>query len=327
MQLTRVVILVTLLIAGCSASQTKLVVTPIPSAGIPSATAAPEPVKATQAPSQTFTIISAYEGMAAYVEAAQATPDANLSALFRQYVVDPYWEDCASGGEYVMLAQDAVAVPIKDLDYLAGAVSTLRESDVEQIVKEALQEAATVLSGPNTTVCIYVVDPERTFVRDYMGGVMGMTVGSGKIWIQIYPEGNWRDWVPYTVAHEYHHSVWTNRNLSQSFDLVDYLIFEGRADSFARVVYPDVAAPWTEALTAEQEAVQWQAMQPHLDTMSGMMQRKFMFGGTDVPRWTGYTIGFHIVQDYLGKHPSVSVKEWTAMDAHDLLVESDYNPE
>jgi len=174
-------------------------------------------------------------------------------------------------------------------------------------------------------VCIYAVDPERTFVRDYMGGVMGMTVGSGKIWIQIYPESIWRDWIPYTVAHEYHHSVWTNRYLSQSFDLVDYLMFEGRADSFAHMVYPDVVAPWTEALTAEQEAAQWQAMQPYLGTLSGMTQRKFMFGGTDVPRWAGYTIGFHIVQDYLKKHPSVSVDKWTALDAHDLLAESGYN--
>ena len=321
-----VFVLATLLIIGCRESQSKPLA-PLLATVIPSASTTPGPVSATPARSQTFTIISAYEGMDAYVEAAQTTPNANLSALYRQYVVDPYWVDCASGGEYTMLARNAVAVPIKDLNYLARAVNILRESGVEQIVNEALQEASLVLPGPDTTVCIYVVDPKLTFVRDYMGGVTAMTIGAGKIWIQIYPEGIWRDWVPYAVAHEYHHSVWTDRYQDRGFDLVDYLIFEGRADSFAHAVYPEMVAPWTEALTAEQEAAQWQAMQQHLDSSSVMIQRKFMFGGTDVPRWTGYTIGFHIVQTYLKKHPNVSIDEWTALDAHDLLAESDYNAE
>jgi len=109
---------------------------------------------------------------------------------------------------------------------------------------------------------------------------------------------------------------------------VDYLVFEGRADSFARLVYPEMAAPWTEALVPAQEARYWQAMQPYLDTTSVETHRRFMFGGGgyQVPRWTGYTIGFHIVQSYLQGHPDVGVDEWTAMDAHDLLAESGYNP-
>ena len=305
--------LVISLLVGCSGVQTAPAVTR-------------EPINTPVLP-QEFTIISAYEGMAAYVEAAGAASTPDLPALFRQYVVEPYWEDCAAGGEFVKLAENALATPIMDMSYLSGAVSVLRASNIEQIVEEALQESATVLPGPHTTVCIFVSEPRSTYVRDDMNGVTGLTAGSGKIWLQIYPNDTWRDWIPYAVAHEYHHSVWTDRHFHQikSSDLVDYLVFEGRADSFARLLSQGLVAPWTEALTTEQERREWRLMQNYLDTPDFAIQRLFMSGGDSTPRWTGYTIGFHIVQSYLRKHPDMSVEEWTAMDAHRLLEESGYN--
>ncbi len=51
-----------------------------------------------------------------------------------------------------------------------------------------------------------------------------------------------------------------------------------------------------------------------------------MFGLDGTPRWTGYTIGFHIVQSYLQNHPNADVDEWTDKDTHDLLAESGYSP-
>jgi uncharacterized protein YjaZ len=268
--------------------------------------------------------------MAAYAKAVRAASNPDWNALFRQYVVDPYWQDCMGGDN--TLNKDAASTPIKDIDYLTTAVNALRESHVEQVIQEALQKAAEALPGPDTTVCIFAAyDSQSTFVRDYMNGVSGSTVGAGKIWLQIYPSGAWRNWIPYAVAHEYHHSVWMNRQGSQleTFDLVDDVLIEGRADSFAHMLYPDTHAPWTEALTPEQERNQWQVMQKYLHARSPDTQQKFMFGGlvggNHVPRWTGYTIGFHIVQSYLQKHPEVTVDEWTRMDAHDLLDQSGYD--
>jgi uncharacterized protein YjaZ len=306
--------LIMLLQASCSAAQSQPAATP--------------ELSGTPFSSQKFTVIPVYEGMDSYAEAVRATSHPDWNALFRKYVVDPYWQDCAAGGD--LLNKDAATTPIKDIDYLTTAVGILRESNVEQIVQGALQKAAKALPGPNTTVCILVADSQPTFVKDYMNGVLGSNVGAGKIWLQIYPSGSWRDWVPYAVAHEYHHSVWINRHGSQfeTADLVDDLVVEGKADSFARLLYPDAHAPWTEALTPEQEQNQWQAMQKYLHARSSDTQQKFMFGGlvgsNHVPLWTGYTIGFHIVQSYLHEHPDVTIAEWTMMDAHDLLDQSGY---
>jgi uncharacterized protein YjaZ len=162
---------------------------------------------------------------------------------------------------------------------------------------------------------------------DEMVGVYGFTTNAGKILLFIEPlQDGWKGWVPYVVAHEYHHGVWADRHYdgSRRYTLIDYLVFEGRADSFARLLYPDKVAPHTEALTPKQEAEQWQAMQQELDSTSLQTLRRYMFGLGEVPLWSGYTIGFHIVQSYLANHYTASVREWTALEASELLKGSGY---
>lgn len=77
----------------------------------------------------------------------------------------------------------------------------------------------------------------------------------------------------------------------------------------------------------EQESEQWEIMQEDLDATSLQRQQRYMFGFGGTLRWTGYTIGFHIMQRYLQNHPNTDVEEWTDKDACDLLAESEYSPD
>jgi uncharacterized protein YjaZ len=279
--------------------------------------------------SPTITIVPVYEGMASYVEAARTAPPSDLGALFQAHVVTPYWASCAAGGEYTALAQQAVASPITDLSGLAEAVAGLTRAELRQELQAAFETVSALLPGPHTTVCVLAADPQQTLVRDSLHGILGFAAGAGKIWLQITAEGEWREWLAYVFAHEYHHSVWTARHFAPArpFDLIRYLVFEGRADAFARLAYPDRRAPWTDALTPAQEAAVWKAMQPHLQTTSFPVMRSFIFGGNShMPRWAGYTVGFRLVQAFLTRHPDWSVERWTALDGHELLKESGYAP-
>lgn len=279
---------------------------------------------------QLFKVISVYEGMSKYVEAARSDPEADLNELFQKHIIDPYWEECAEGGEYILLAEEAFKDPIRDFDRLEEEIRLLSTSGIEEVVEEALHQASTLLHGPDTTVCIAALDPRDTFVRKNMHGVAGFTLGSGKILSQVSIQDDWRDWVSYLVAHEYHHSVWTSLHYEKSKgrDLLNYLVFEGKADSFARLVYPDIKAPWTDALAPDQEARQWRKMEPQLSITNYAMKQRYMFGGgRSVPLWSGYTIGFHIVQSFLQQTPEATIDEWTAMDANDVLAQSGYKGE
>ena len=270
-------------------------------------------------------IVSVYEGMASYAEAMAADSTPDRDALWREKVIDPYWELCAEGSQYLDYGP-SLTTPVADIEGLKAAAHALRASSVEATVRAAIEKASSILPGPATTVCILAADPEWTYLRD-LHGVGGFTAGAGKIWLTILPEGDWTDWLTYGIAHEYHHSVWmaAPRELS---DMADYLVFEGQADSFARLVDPQRQAPWTNALVAPQERAAWQLMERHIGATDAETMRALMFGGVDdVPRWAGYTIGFRMVQAFLGAHPELTVSQWTAIPTSEFIGRAFDDPE
>ncbi len=105
------------------------------------------------------------------------------------------------------------------------------------------------------------------------------------------------------------------------------MLLEGRADAFARLLYPDMHAPWTLALSPEEEAAFWKHVQPYLHRQYTDMTfyMDFMFGLKEgLPGWAGYKVGFQIVQAYLRRHPGSPVTEWTALNPAHILAESGY---
>lgn len=275
---------------------------------------------------QSFTIVPVYEDMLAYINAAREVDDPDLEKLLETYVLDPNWEPCA-GEEYLPPPGSIFDEPIQDLGALEEKIHLLQESNVESMVRSALHKSARKLTGPDTTVCIIAADPNNWFIRERMNGVNGWTFGAGKIILQVNPVPGWEAWVPYIIAHEYHHSAWTDRFYltDDREDLIDNLIFEGKADSFAHIIYPDTDVPWVSALTAEEERLQWEKILSQGETTDSMVKTRFMVGGDeDTPTWTGYTIGYHIVQSYLDSHPEVDIDTWTALPPQELVQESGY---
>jgi uncharacterized protein YjaZ len=273
------------------------------------------------------TVVPVYEGMASYTEAIAANPNADRRALWQEKVVDPYWKRCTEGGEYVDYAPP-LKTPMADIASLRAAIAALRASSLESVVRSAMQKSGSVLPGPATTVCILAADSSWTYLQD-LHGVGGFTAGAGKIWLTILPGGDWKDWISHAVAHEYHHSVWTARHHQTNpiLNMTDYLVFEGRADSFANMIDPQRHSPWTNALTRQQERTAWRTIERRLQSTDAPLMQGLMFGGAEgVPHWAGYTIGFQIVQSFLKGHPDLNVSQWTAIPAAELLKQASYVP-
>ena len=316
--------LLILLLLFCTACSTS-------AENLAASTSVPTPASLVTQPTPTqdisgLTVISGYLGQAEYISAAKANPDGDFVSLYQEYVLDRYWSQCAQGGEY-MGEKEEYATSIRDLEQLEQMTQVLINSDVETLLEETYVQSNLHLPSEETTICVFAVDPDYLFVRDQMNGVYGFTAGAGKIWLEIYPEGNWEEWIGYAVAHEYHHSVWTAKYHAQKAPtyLVDYLVFEGRADSFAHQLYPELMAPWVTALSEEEEIRQWETIQGILKLTSRESIQSYMGGGQrNIPLWAGYTIGFHIVQELIEKHPELSVEDWTAMDAMGVLEQSGY---
>lgn len=241
--------------------------------------------------------------------------------LYKEIILDTVSKD------FIAQADRVIGKTIMELDELEAKLRLLKDERVEEIVEDTLEKSNRYLLGIDTTVYIFPSTLEYHQTTSMLGGIAGWTLGSGKILILVDPTAeNWEYILSYIVAHEYHHSVWSAQKFDNSkFTLLDYLVFEGRADSFVNKVFPNVKAPWTSSICFETEKIVWNLISAQLNSKDDELLTKVMFGGVkDFPLWSGYTIGYHIVQDFLNNNLEVSIEEWTKMDSRKILEKSRY---
>ncbi len=89
--------------------------------------------------------------------------------------------------------------------------------------------------------------------------------------------------------------------------LFDALVNEGLADHFAIEVTGVEAPPWAVALEPEQAATMAARAREGYDN-AGYNHWAWFFGNDElgIPRWTGYSLGFQLVADYLDRHPGTT---------------------
>jgi uncharacterized protein YjaZ len=194
-----------------------------------------------------------------------------------------------------------VKIPYEPNDLLKNEIELLKSEELVNILKNSLTKISSSLPGPDTKI---IVLPASPFLRqnfEKMGAcINGITIGTGKIILMIDPtSGNWKETLPYVIAHEYHHSTWISRNwISSDFSLLEFLIFEGRADMFASELYQDVEVPWTKNLTEAQEKHVWSIIKNEIFEKGHSRINEVMYGTDDIPFGSGYTIGYNIVRSF-----------------------------
>lgn len=261
-----------------------------------------------------------------YLDSAADSTPAELAGQYRTSLTIPIAETCIHGGEYRELAASIVNAPINDTATASEALAELDAEAIEASLNEELQELQQALPGPPVTVCVVIAGDETAdFISAEMNGVTGVTAGAGQVILVIDPPTMSDEALRYTLAHEYHHSWWTSHQpMAPNFTLLDYLLFEGRADAFASLQHPDHAAPWTDRLTRQQIRDHWTAIEPDLESQDPFLLQAVMFGGGPFPQWTGYTTGVRIVQDFIAANPASAPDQWGLMPAAELLALSGF---
>jgi len=173
-----------------------------------------------------------------------------------KYIYKPIQDEILANAEAGFLF-NTIKVPYEPNDYLKNEIKLLKSSDLLTIIQESFTTITEELPGPDTKIIILPASSlNRPTLEKLKLPISGITLGSGKIILSIDPTfQNWADFLPYCIAHEYHHSTWCSRNwLSADFSLIEYLVFEGRADLFASELYNTFSNPLTNFLTKNQES-------------------------------------------------------------------------
>ncbi|WP_291566628.1 DUF2268 domain-containing putative Zn-dependent protease [Clostridium sp. UBA2485] len=279
-----------------------------------------------------FCIISAWGNVDKFIEEANSVKDDDIHSLWNKYLIEPYWS------KVIEWAPDGFEgrkpMPIKDLITLKNQLNILNNLNITGVLENELVRIWDSLPKNDEdimTIALYPLSHENAMVSQRQNGVIG-SCEFGNILISINPlVKDWIRWVPYVVAHEYHHSVWGHNNIALKGnyrgDLLAYLLNEGQADTFAKMLYRDLKPSWTNPISKQQEREMWNIMKDHLKSCDPAVKSRLMFGDEEngIPWCIGYLIGNNIIEKFFEKNPRTTFMELINMDSEDILLESGYD--
>lgn len=210
--------------------------------------------------------------------------------------------------------------------------------DLAQLVARSLEHINALLPGPPASIVVaYQPVPGQLIPQ---AGTYGQTnEPSGSVFVtfghtQKVPLRQALEvWLPRMLSHEVDHSVRILAGPGFGTSLLAVTVSEGISSVFDEAAFPGPPNPSDNTISQGQQCTLWREAQPLLSTSRlyywWMFAGPYPLGTTKRPRvpyWTGFTIGYHIVADYVLRHPHVSWAELTRTSAPTILAGSGYQP-
>ncbi len=191
---------------------------------------------------------------------------------------------------------------------------------IEKITAAAIEKINRKL--PVESVDIVIYENRRGAIPEI--GIGSITIDPNVVFVSLDSKHknfsrNLNDHLPRTLAHELHHAMrW--RGSGYGKNLSEALITEGLSDHFALEVFGGRPAPWCTALTEKQkEKLLEKAKKEFFNKDYKHHSWFYGKGNKSIPRWTGYTLGFEIVKDYLEKNLQQKPSTLVNIEAQEII--------
>jgi uncharacterized protein YjaZ len=220
-------------------------------------------------------------------------------------------------------------------DKMAALFDELLQADVWSRSEQALYKArdAFIAKGHELPESETVFGLCMTQANPYQPGAESGYSGFGAIpgWVMVVYWAATADnlrCVEAVTAHEMHHNILATllpprMNVFQ-INVGDYMVMEGLAESFAAELYgTNTVGPWVNGFSAENMEKAIAAFRPALTVTGFGTLRKYIFGDAElgVPQFSGYALGYKVVQAYLAR-TGKSVVEATFVEPAEVIAES-----
>lgn len=176
---------------------------------------------------------------------------------------------------------------------------------IEQVVRHTISTVNAVMATDNVQINV-IADPMQTIPEL---GIGGFTVSGQEIRLFVSPTSPVYSASLSTalfpmLAHELHHAA-RMRSVGYGSTLFEAIVSEGLADHFSIEVAGGDPPPWSKALT-ESELETWTTRAAETWHNRSYNHSHWFFGTNgETPRWTGYAIGYQVIDDYLSDNPGV----------------------
>ena len=223
---------------------------------------------------------------------------------------------------------DAIKNKIEPDEELKKEIELMKSINFVSIVDSVCQIITKELPVPDTKILFIPTNPaNREFYREFGVGFHAFTLGTGKIIVSFDATfDNWRQYIHYALAHEYHHSVWTSRNFKTAdITPLEYIILEGKADLFAKEVFPASNNPFWDMFASENESRIWNLIKPNLNQRNTDMNDKIFYGTKEIPYGSVYAIGYSILKLFKENNPGITYLEIIDISPEKILHLSKYD--
>ena len=175
--------------------------------------------------------------------------------------------------------------------------------DIETYIVHALKFVTDKYTASND-IEIYLFPTLSDQVKNGMAGVLGRAPYGNVIHLYIHKDvvknKNLSVTIRNAVAHEYNHLM-RYENFPKTKTLLDDLVIEGLAENFREDVFPSKPAPWASALSIDSAKSIFQKLKTTLQVKDYdfAIYSQIFFGSDEYEPWTGYSVGYYLVKDYL----------------------------
>lgn len=191
-----------------------------------------------------------------------------------------------------------------DIDFKKKEKRNINQKEVKEIIDRTIRKCKGIIFSPITR--IFVFPSYSSFTKNKMSGVSGYTPWQNTMLVFVdSTTKQWKKLLESTIAHEYLHTI--TRQYHKWETLLDSIIFEGLAENFVQDVLENKLSPWSRALDLRQSKKYLKKIKHKLESKDMDIYKSVFFKDKEYPLWTGYSIGYNIVKNFLNKQ---SVYSW-----------------
>ncbi len=249
--------------------------------------------------------------------------------IYKEEILDNLFATHFQKSENADEVKESLLKTVKNRAELKNSIELIlyKKTHIKAKIVEVLNRCRQKLENSGLTIYIMPSDPDNRAIMNRMSGIMGYTAGPKQIILTIDPScDGWEPMIDYTFAREFTHAylLGLKEDKSKKRTLLEYMMYEGKADAFAHILYPNAKAPWTKSLTEVQKTETWNKIKTKLESNDQVYQSDVMYGSADFPLWTGYTLGYSILQSAFKNDPNLLRQKWTDIPDKEILEASSY---
>ena len=196
---------------------------------------------------------------------------------------------------------------------------------IEKVAHETIIQVGSEIPLKNVNISVF--DCPSKVIPEY--GIMGWAHGGSPVSeIEILLDPNSPVWsaaiginLKRTLRHELFHDVRFDHFGGFPKNLAERIVSEGLATRYENQS-PDLPPSlYATALTSEQTEEMMERIKQDLQSTHREINHAWIFGSRErnIPRWTGYSLGYKLVEEYLAKHPNLQPSDLYSVDTAEFI--------